>query len=147
MEKELPALENCVTTGNLRDLSKRQKAMFHYLRRCGKEAKSPPSPEPVDLLAMVCTGMTKEMFPLHEKPKVDPAMDYLTFMVEEGETVADDEIESRPIVKVRGDCEYCQQLLNECPTPVGSLKKTEVLCIMMPWKWDEPSEVLKFLGL
>ena len=146
MEKELPALENCVTTGDLRGLSKRQKAMFYYLRRCGKEAKSPPTPEAVDLHAMVCTGVYKEIFPLHEKSKVDPAMDYLTFLVEEGETVADDEIESRPIVKVRGDCEDCQQLLNECPTPVGSLKKTEVVYIMMPWNWDEPSEG-KFLRL
>lgn len=138
MEKESLALKKCVATEDLHGLSKRLMAMFTYLRMYDERTKSLPPPEPVFLQAMICTGMYKEICPLPQTVKINPAVDYLMALDKEAEIVPDNTIMSLPIVEVCSDCNDCQRLLKKCPTPVGRLKETDVVPIMMPMEWSEP---------
>lgn len=139
MKKEVPALIKCVTTGNPDSVSKRIKGIFTYLSRYDPNTKTLPSPEPVELRAMICCGLTKEMLPLPVTIKVHPALDYLMVLLDEAEIVPDDDIMKRPVLKVHGYCDECQRLLSVCPTPkdVG-LSKKEIMYVMMPMEWSEP---------
>lgn len=112
---------------------------FTYLGRYDQETRTLPPPEPVEFRAMNCNGVTKEMLLLPVAIKVHPAMDYLMALLKEADIVPDDDIMKRPVLKLHGDCQKCQKLLNVCSTPrdVG-LSKTEVMYLMMPMEWSEP---------
>ena len=139
MKKELPALIKCLTTGNSEQVSKRLLGIFTYLTKCDPQTKTLPPPEPVELRAMICCGLTKEMLPLPTTIKTHPAFDFLKILLAEAEFVPDDAICERPVFKVYGLCDQCQRLLRECPTKkdVG-LGSTEVMYVMMPAEWSEP---------
>ena len=139
MKKELPALIKCMTTGNLGQVSKRLLGIFTYLTKYDPKTKTLPPPEPVELRAMICCGLTKEMLPLPTAIKTHPAFDFLKILLAEAEIVSDDALCERPVFKAYGRCEQCQTLLRKCPTEkdVG-LGPTEVMYVMMPAKWSEP---------
>lgn len=143
MEKESLALKKCVARKDLHGLhglSRRLMAMFTYLQTYDERTKSLLLPRPEFLQAMICTGMYKEICPLPQTVKIDPAVDYLMALDKEAEIVPDNTITSLPIVEVWGDCENCQKLLKECPTPDVRLEETDVVPIMMPMEWSEPHE-------
>ena len=139
MEKELPALLKCLTTGNSDKISKRLMGIFSYLSKYDMETKTLPPPEPIELRAMICCGLTKEMLPLPTAIKVHPAFDFLKILLAEADIVPNDAITIRPVFKVYGRCEQCQTMLRQCPTEkdVG-LGPTEVMYVMMPVEWSEP---------
>lgn len=78
MKREVPALIKCVTTGNPDQVSKRIMGIFTYLSKYEFDIKTLPPPEPVELRAMICCGLTKEMLPLPMTIKTHPALDFLT---------------------------------------------------------------------
>ena len=139
MSKELPALLRCMTTGNSDRVSKRLLGIFTYLTKWDPKTQTLPPPEPIELRAMICCGLTKEMLPLPTAVKIHPAFDFLKILLAEAEIVPDDDIKIRPVFKVYGRCDECQKLLRECPTKkdVG-LGPTEVMYVMMPPEWCEP---------
>ena len=139
MEKELPALLRCLTTGNSDRVSKRLLGIFTYLTKWDPKTKTLPPPEPIVLRAIICCGLTKEMLPLPTAIKIHPAFDFLKILLAEADIVPDDDIQVRPVFKVYGRCEQCQTMLSQCPTKkdVG-LGATEVMYVMMPPEWCEP---------
>ena len=139
MKKELPALLRCLTTGNSDKVSKRLLGIFSYLTKYDMETKTLPPPEPIELRAMICCGLTKEMLPLPTAIKVHPSFDFLKILLTEADIVPDDDIQVRPVFKVYGRCDECQRMLRQCPTDkdVG-LGATEVMYVMMPPEWSEP---------
>ena len=139
LSKELPALLRCLTTGNTDRVSKRLLGIFTYLTKWNPKTKTLPPPEPIELRAMICCGLTKEMLPLPTAVKIHPAFDFLKILLAEAEIVPDDALCERPVFKVYGRCDECQALLRECPTKkdVG-LAPTEVMYVMMPAEWAEP---------
>ena len=139
MKKELPALLRCLTTGNSDKISKRLLGIFSYLTKYNMETKTLPPPEPIELRAMICCGLTKEMLPLPTAIKIHPSFDFLKILLTEADIVPDDDILVRPVFKVYGRCEQCQTMLRQCPTDkdVG-LGATEVMYVMMPPEWTEP---------
>lgn len=139
MAKEVPAFIKCVTIGNPDQVSKRIMGIFTYLSRYDPDTKTLPPPEPVELRAMICCGITKEMLPLLMTIRVHPALDFLMTLMDEAEIVFNDEITTQPVLKVHGSSDECQRLLTVCRTKrdVG-LKNTEVMYVMMPMEWSEP---------
>ena len=139
MNKELPALLRCMTTGNSDRVSKRLLGIFTYLTKWDPQTQTLPPPEPIELRAMICCGLTKEMLPLPTAVKIHPAFDFLKILLTEADIVPDEEITLRPVFKVYGRCDECQTLLRECPTKkdVG-LGPTEVMYVMLPYEWSEP---------
>ena len=137
--KELPALIKCLTTGNARGVSKRLLGIFTYLTKYDPKTKRCPPLEPVELRAMICCGLTKEMLHLATAIKTHPSFDFLKILLAEAEIVPDDAICERPVFKVYGKCDECQRLLRECPTKkdVG-LGPSEVMYVMMAAEWSEP---------
>ena len=141
LSKELPALLRCMTTGNSDRVSKRLMGIFSYLTKWDPVTKTLPPPEPIELRAMICCGLTKEMLPLPTAVKIHPAFDFLKILLTEADIVSDEALYERPVFKVYGRCDECQALLRECPTKrdVG-LGPTEVMYVMMPADWTEPVE-------
>ena len=139
MSKELPALLRCLSTGNSDRISKRLLGIFSYLTKWDPETQTLPPPEPIELRAMICCGLTKEMLPLPTAVKIHPAFDFLKILLAEAEIVSDEALCERPVFKVYGRCDECQNLLRECPTEkdVG-LSPTEVMYVMMPAEWSDP---------
>ena len=139
MNKELPALLRCMTTGNSDRVSKRLLGIFTYLTKWDPQTQTLPPPTPIELRAMICCGLTKEMLPLPTAVKIHPAFDFLKILLTEADIVPDEEITLRPVFKVYGRCDECQTLLRECPTKkdVG-LTPTEVMYVMLPYEWSEP---------
>ena len=139
MEKELPALLRCLTTGNSDKISERLLGIFTYLTKWDPKTKTLPPPEPIELRAMICCGLIKEMLPLPTAIRIHPAFDFLKILLAEADIVPDDDIKVRPVFKVYGRCEQCQAMLSECPTEkdVG-LGATEVMYVMMPPECCEP---------
>lgn len=74
IKKEVPALIKRVTTGNPDQISKRIVGIFTYLSRYDTDTKTLPPPETVELRAIICCGMTKEMIPLPMMIKVHPGL-------------------------------------------------------------------------
>ena len=108
MKKEVPALIKCITTGNPDQVSKRIMGIFKYLYlRYDPETKTLPPPEPVELRAMICRGMTEEMLPLPMSIKTHPALDFLMTLLDEADVVSDDDLCKRPVFKVYGSCDEC----------------------------------------
>ena len=116
MEKELPALLRCLTTGNSDKVSKRLLGIFTYLTKWDPKTKTLPPPESIELRAMICCGLTKEMLPLPTVIKIHPALDFLKILLAEADIVPEDDIQVRPVFKVFGRCEQCQTMLSQCPT-------------------------------
>ena len=139
LSKELPALFRCMTTGNSDRVSKRLLGIFTYLTKWDPQTQTLPPPEPIELRAMICCGLTKEMLPLPTAVKIHPAFDFLKILLTEADIVPDEDIKLRPVFKVYGRCDECQNLLRECPTKkdVG-LGPTEVMYVMLPYEWSEP---------
>ena len=139
MSKELPALLRCLSTGNSDRISKRLLGIFSYLTKWDPETQTLPPPEPIELRAMICCGLTKEMLPLPTAVKIHPAFDFLKILLAEAEIVPEEALCERPVFKVYGRCDECQKLLRECPTEkdVG-LSPTEVMYVMMPAEWSDP---------
>ena len=139
LSKELPALLRCLTTGNSDRVSKRLLGIFTYLTKWDPKTQTLPPPTPIELRAMICCGLTKEMLPLPAALKIHPAFDFLKILLAEAEIVSEEAIKTRPVFKVYGQCDECQKLLRECPTKkdVG-LSPTEVMYVMMPPEWSEP---------
>ena len=139
LSKELPALLRCMTTGNSDRVSKRLMGIFSYLTKWDPQTQTLPPPEPIELRAMICCGLTKEMLPLPTAVKIHPAFDFLKILLAEAEIVPDEALCERPVFKVYGRCDECQTLLRECPTEkdVG-LSPTEVMYVMMPAEWSDP---------
>ena len=139
LSKELPALLRCLTTGNSDRVSKRLLGIFTYLTKWDPQTQTLPPPEPIELRAMICCGLTKEMLPLPTAVKIHPAFDFLKILLAEAEIVSDEALCERPVFKVYGRCDECQTLLRECPSKkdVG-LGPTEVMYVMMPAEWSEP---------
>ena len=110
-----------------------------WLWKWNAKTKTLLPPEPIELRAMICCGLTKEMLPLPTDIKIHPAVDFLKNLLAEADIVPDDDIQVRPGVTVYGRCEQCQTMLSECPTEkdVG-LGATEVMYVMMPPEWCEP---------
>ena len=129
LNKELPALLKCLTTGNSEQVSKRLLGIFTYLTKWNPKTQTLPPPEPIELRAMICCGLSKEMLPLPTEVKVHPAFDFLKILLAEVEIVPDEALSERPVFKVYGRCDECQRLLRECPT--------EVMYVMMPAEWTE----------
>ena len=128
-----------MTTGNSDRISKRLMGIFSYLTKWDPVTKTLPPPEPIELRAMICCGLTKEMLPLPTAVKIHPAFDFLKILLAEADIVSDEALYERPVFKVYGRCDECQALLRECPTKkdVG-LGPTEVMYVMMPPEWTEP---------
>ena len=139
MNKELPVLLRCLTTGNSDRVSKRLLGIFTYLTKWDPQTQTLPPPEPIELRAMICCGLTKEMLPLPTAVKIHPAFDFLKILLAEADIVPDEDIKIRPVFKVYGRCDECQSLLRECPSKkdVG-LDSTEVMYVMLPFEWSEP---------
>ena len=139
LSKELPALLRCLTTGNSDRVSKRLLGIFMYLTKWNPKTQTLPPPEPIELRAMICCGLTKEMLPLPTAVKIHPAFDFLKILLAEAEIVPEEALYERPVFKVYGQCDECQRLLRECPTKkdVG-LGPTEVMYVMMPAEWSQP---------
>ena len=139
LSKELPALLRCMTTGNSDRVSKRLLGIFTYLTKWDPKTQTLPPPEPIELRAMICCGLTKEMLPLPTAVKIHPAFDFLKILLAEAEIVPEEALCERPVFKVYGRCDECQKLLRECPTEkdVG-LSPTEVMYVMMPAEWSDP---------
>ena len=139
LSKELPALLKCMTTGNSDRVSKRLLGIFTYLTKWDPKTQTLPPPEPIELRAMICCGLTKEMLPLPTAVKIHPAFDFLKILLAEAEIVPEEALCERPVFKVYGRCDECQKLLRECPSKkdVG-LGPTEVMYVMMPAEWSEP---------
>ena len=139
MNKELPALLKCMTTGNTDRVCKRLLGIFTYLTKWDPKTQTLPPPEPIELRAMICCGLTKEMLPLPTAVKIHPAFDFLKILLAEAEIVPEEALCERPVFKVYGRCDEYQKLLRECPTKkdVG-LGPTEVMYVMMPAEWSEP---------
>lgn len=71
--------------------------------------------------------------------KVHPALEFLMTLMDEAEIVSNDEIATRPVLKMHGSCDECQRLVSVCPTKKdAALSKTEVMYVMMPMEWGEP---------
>ena len=139
LNKELPALLRCLTTGNSDRLSKRLLGIFSYLTKWDPKTQTLPPPEPVELRAMICCGLTKEMLPLPTALKIHPAFDFLKILLAEAEIVPEEALCERPVFKVYGRCAECQKLLRECPTEKNvGLGPTEVMYVMMPAEWSNP---------
>ena len=115
MNKELPALLRCLTTGNSDRISKRLLGIFSYLTKWDPKTQTLPPPEAIELRAMICCGVTKEMLPLPTAVKIHPAFDFLKILLAEAEIVSDEAIKTRPVFKVYGRCDECKKLLRECP--------------------------------
>ena len=111
MEKELPALLRCLTTGNSDRVSKRLLGIFTYLTKWDPKTKTLPPPEPIELRAMICCGLTKEMLPLPTAIKIHPAFEFLKILLAEADIVPDDDNQVRPVFKDYGLCEQCQKML------------------------------------
>ena len=92
-------------------MSKRLLGIFTYLTKWDPKTKTLPPPEPIELRAMICCGLTKEMLPLPTAIKIHPASDFLKILLAEADTVPDDYIQVRPVFKVYGRCEQCQKML------------------------------------
>ena len=139
LSKELPALLRCLTTGNSDRVSKRLLGIFTYLTKWDPNTQTLPPPTPIELRAMICCGLTKEMLPLPTSLKIHPAFDFLKILLAEAEIVSEEAIKTRPVFKVYGRCDECQKMLRECPAKkdVG-LSPTEVMYVMMPPEWSEP---------
>ena len=139
LSKELPALLRCLTTGNSDRVSKRLLGIFTYLTKWDPKTQTLPPPEPIELRAMICCGLTKEMLPLPTAVKIHPAFDFLKILLAEAEIVPEEALCERPVFKVYGRCDEYQKLLRECPTKkdVG-LGPTEVMYVMMPPEWADP---------
>jgi len=139
MSKEVPALLRCLTTGKSDHVSKRLLGIFTYLTKYDVDTKTLPPPEPIELRAMICCGLTKEMLPLPTTIKHHPAFDFLKILLAEADIVPDEDIQVRPVFKVHVKCEQCQTMLRECPTKkdVG-LSATEIMYVMMPPEWSDP---------
>ena len=139
MSKELPALLKCMTTGNSDRVSKRLLGIVTYLTKWDPKTQTLLPPEPIELRAMICCGLIKEMLPLPTAVKIHPAFDFLKILLAEADIVPDEDIKIRPVFKVYGRCDECQKLLRECPTEkdVG-LGPTEVMYVMLPAEWSEP---------
>ena len=139
LSKELPALLRCLTTGNSDRVSKRLLGIFSYLTKWDPKTQTLPPPEPIELRAMICCGLTQEMLPLPTAVKIHPAFDFLKILLAEAEIVSDEALCERPVFKVYGRCDECQTLLRECPSKkdVG-LGPTEVMYVMIPAEWSEP---------
>ena len=120
-------------------MSKRLLGIFTDLTKWDPKTKTLQPPEPIELWAMICCGLTKEMLPLPTAIKIHPAFDFLKILLAEAEIVPDDDVQVRPVFKAYGRCDQCQAMLRECPTKkdVG-LGSTEVMYVMMPPKWCEP---------
>ena len=58
LSKELPALLRCLTTGNADRVSKRLLGIFTYLTKWDPQTQTLPPPEPIELRAMICCGLT-----------------------------------------------------------------------------------------
>jgi len=139
MNKEVPAILRCLTTGNLDQVSKRLLGIFTYLTKYNPQTQRCPPPEPIELRAMICCGLTKEMLPLPTAIKIHPTFDFLKILLAEATIVPDDDLNVRPVFKVYGKCEQCQKLLRECPTKKNvGLGPSEVMYVMMPPEWSEP---------
>ena len=112
---------------------------FYVPHQMGSQDQDPAPPEPIELRAMICCGLTKEMLPLPTAIRIHPAFDFLKILLAEADIVPDDDIQVRPVFKVYGRCEQCQTMLSECPTKkdVG-LGATEVMYVMIPPEWCEP---------
>ena len=136
LEKEVPGIVRTLSTGNSRGLSKRLLGIYSYLLQYDMETKTFPPPTPIELQAMICTGMTKEMLPLPGRIKVHPSYDFLKVYLAEADVVTNEALCTYPVFKVYGKCDECQTLLRQCPTQkdVG-LSSTEVMYIMMPEEW------------
>ena len=139
LSKELPALLRCLTTGNSDRVSKRLLGIFTYLTKWDPNTQTLPPPTPIELRAMICCGLTKEMLPLPTALKIHPAFDFLKILLAEAEIVSEEAIKTRPMFKVYGRCDECQKMLLECPAKkdVG-LSPTVVMYVMMPPEWSEP---------
>ena len=92
MNKEIPALLRCLTTGNSDQVSKRLLGIFTYLTKYNPKTQRCPPPEPIELLAMICCGLTKEMLPLPTAIKIHPAFDVLKILLAEATIVPDDDL-------------------------------------------------------
>ena len=139
MEKELPGIILTLTTGHSDRLSKRLLGIFGYLHQYNMDTKTLPPPTPIELRAMICCGLTKEMLPLPTAIKTHPCFDFLKILLTEADVVSKEALCTHPVFKVYGRCDQCQTLLRQCPTKrdVG-LSPTEVMYIMMPEEWTEP---------
>ena len=100
LSKELPALLRCLTTGNADRVSKRLMGIFSYLTKWDPKTQTLPPPEPIELRAMICCGLTREMLPLPTAVKIHPAFDFLKILLAEAEIVSDDALSERPVFKV-----------------------------------------------
>ena len=139
MKKEVPALVKCNTTGNPDQVSKRIMGIFTYLSRYDPETKTLLPPEHVELRAMICCGLTKEMLPLPMSIKAHLALDILMTLLDEADEVSDENMCKRLVFKVYGTYEECQRLMHVSPTKkdVG-FSPTEVMYVMMPAEWSKP---------
>ena len=90
--------------------------IFTYLTKWDPETKTLPPPESIELRAMICCGLTKEMLPLPTAIKIHPAFDFLKIFLAEADIVPEDDIQVRLVFKVFGRCEQCQTMLSQCPT-------------------------------
>ena len=111
---------------------------FYLLDQMGCQDQDPAAPEPIELRAMICCRLTKEMLPLPTAIKIHPAFDFLKILLAEVDIIPDDDFQVCPVSKVYGRCEQCQTMLSECPTKkdVG-LDATEVMYVMMLPEWCE----------
>ena len=139
MDKEVPGIVHTLTTGNTDRLSKRLLGIYGYLSQYDMKTKTLPPPTPIELRAMICCGLTKEMLPLPTAIKVHPAYDFLKIYLAEADVVTKEALCTYPVFKVYGKCDQCQILLRQCPSQqeVG-LASTEVMYIMMPEEWTDP---------
>lgn len=111
MEKEVPALMRCVTTGNPDGLSKTLMCMFSYIGLYDRTSKTLPPPYPVVLRAMVCTGMY--LCPLPDSVKVHPAMDHFMASLREGDVIPDEDGRSLKYMKIAKNVNDCSKYAQE----------------------------------
>ena len=115
LSKELPALLRCLTTGNSDRVSKRLLGIFTYLTKWDPKTQTLPPPEPIELRAMICCGLIKEMLPLPTAVKIHPAFDFLKILLAEAEIVPEEALSERPVFKVYGWCDKCQNCCVNAP--------------------------------
>ena len=89
---------------------------FYVPDQMGSQDQDPAAPDPIELRAMICCGLTKEMLPLPTAIKIHPAFDFLKILLAEADIVPEDDIQVRLVFKVFGRCEQCQTMLSQCPT-------------------------------
>ena len=107
MSKELPAHLRCMTTGNSDRVSKRLLGIFTYLTKWDPKTQTLPPPEPIELRAMICCGLTKEMLPLPTAVKIHPAFDFLKILLAEADIVPDDDPSLKSTVDVTNAKNCC----------------------------------------